>query len=74
MVILILEMRLPNAFRLQCWTAGPGSLFSFHLTATINERIPLLHYTGPLRTKGAPRVGFTRESLYLTVTIDLVCG
>ena len=47
---------------------------SFLLTASIEERIPLLQYTGTLSFEGAPRVGFTRGSLYPAVTIDLFSG
>jgi hypothetical protein len=53
---------------------GSGSLFSFYLTASIDERMQLLQSTGSLRNEGAPRLGFTRGSLYLTVTLDPVSG
>ena len=53
-------------------TGGSGSLFSFYETAIIDERIPLLQYSGALGNEGAPRVDFTRGGLYLTVTIDPV--
>jgi hypothetical protein len=53
---------------------GSGSLFSFYLTAPIDERMQLLQSTGSLRNEGAPRLGFTRGSLYLTVTLDPVSG
>jgi hypothetical protein len=36
---------------------------SFLLTASIDESIRLLQYTGTLRSEGAPRVGFTRGGL-----------
>src|SRR6266851_9918214 len=60
----------PALPRIDQRAGGPGSLFSIHLRAVIEERIPLLQYAGSLRKEGAPRVGFTRGSLYLTVTID----
>ena len=38
--------------------------FSFHLTASTDERIPLLQYTGTLRNEGVPHAsGFTRGGL-----------
>ena len=55
-------------------TGGSGSLFSFYATACIDERIPLLQYSGALGNGGATRVDFTRGGLYLTVTIDPVSG
>jgi len=36
---------------------------SFFLTASIDERIPLLQYTGTLRNEGAPGVSFTPGGL-----------
>src|SRR5882762_7670238 len=53
-------------------TGGSGSLFSFYGTACIDERIPLLQYSGALGNGGATRVDFTRGGLYLTVMIDPV--
>jgi hypothetical protein len=44
------------------------------MAATIDERIPLLRCSESLRIEGAPRVVFTRGSLYLAVAIDPVNG
>jgi hypothetical protein len=53
---------------------GPGSLFSFHMAASIGERIPLLQYAGSIGNEGASRVGFTRGELCHAAIIHLVGG
>ena len=40
-------------------------LCALHLTASLDERIPLLQYTATYRNGGAPRVGFTRGGLVM---------
>src|SRR6266436_1125503 len=44
---------------------------SFLLAARIDEKIPLLQYTGTSRNEGAPRVGFTRGGLFHAQGIEL---
>ena len=44
---------------------------SFLLTVFVDEKIPLLQYTGTLRNEGAPRVGFTRGGLFHAQGIEL---
>src|SRR6267378_7486271 len=58
-------MRLPNAFRLQCWTAGPGSLFFFPLDG-VNRRedtIVAIHRT--VKKRGVPHASGLRVRVYI---------
>ena len=44
---------------------------SFLLTVFVDEKIPLLQYTGTSGNEGAPRVGFTRGGLFHDQGIEL---
>jgi hypothetical protein len=48
--------------------------WSFLLTASIDERIPLPQYTITFKNEGAPRVAATRGVLNLAVRINLAGG